>query len=118
MDDRGRQQVNEGLWNQEVTKVLAEEEFDRLGISMGKNEINDILFGSNPPQDLKQRFTDQKTGQFDVNQAKQFMLQWKRSKNESDRQQLNSYVTSLEFSRMMEKYASLLTNSVMFQSGL
>jgi len=112
MDDRGRQQVNEGLWNQEITKVLAEEEFDRLGISMGKNEINDILFGSNPPQDLKQRFTDQKTGQFDVNQAKQFMLQWKRSKNESDRQQLNSYVTSLEFSRMMEKYASLLTNSV------
>lgn len=112
MDDRGRQQLNESVWNQEVTKILADEEFERLGISIGKNEVNDILFGNNPPQDLKQRFTDPKTNQYDVNQAKQFMLQWKRSKNESDRQQLNSYVESLELNRKMEKYASLLTNSV------
>lgn len=112
MDDRGRQELNESVWNQEVTKILAQEEFDRLGISIGKNEVNDILFGNNPPADLKQRFTDPKTNLYDVNQAKQFMLQWKRSKNESDRQQLNAYVESLELSRMMEKYTSLLTNSV------
>lgn len=112
MDDRGRQQLNESVWNQEVTKILAQEEFNRLGIIIGKNEVNDILFGNNPPQDLKQRFTDPKTNQYDVEQAKQFMLQWKRSKNESDRQQLSSYIESLEMNRMMEKYASLLINSV------
>ncbi len=79
---------------------------------MGKNEINDILVGMNPPQDLRQRFTDPKTSQYDANQAKQYISQWKRSKNESDRQQLSSYITSLEFNRMMEKYSSLLTNSI------
>jgi len=112
LDDRSRQQLNESVWNQEVIRILAAEEFDKLGISVGKNEVNDILFGNNPPQDMKQRFTDPKTNQYDANQAKQFLAQWKHSKSESDRQQLNAYVTSLEFNRMMEKYASLLSSSV------
>src|SRR5258708_17599431 len=51
LDDRSRQQLNESVWNQEVTRILAEEEFDKLGITVGKNEVNDILFGNNPPQD-------------------------------------------------------------------
>ncbi|MEJ0106436.1 MAG: SurA N-terminal domain-containing protein [Bacteroidota bacterium] len=112
LDDRSRQQLNESVWNQEVIRVLADEEFDKLAITVGKNEVNDILFGNNPPQDMKQRFTDPKTNKYDANQAKQFLAQWKRSKSESDRQQLNAYITSLEFNRMMEKYASLLSSSV------
>ncbi|HVZ57729.1 MAG TPA: peptidylprolyl isomerase, partial [Chitinophagaceae bacterium] len=71
-----------------------------------------ILFGNNPPQDLKQRFTDPKTGAYDQAGARQFMAAWKRSKAESDRQQLSNYLTNLEYNRMMEKYSSLLVNSI------
>ena len=31
-------------------KSKEDEEFDKLGIGVGKNEVNDILFGKNPPQ--------------------------------------------------------------------
>jgi peptidyl-prolyl cis-trans isomerase D len=112
MDDRGRQQLNESLWNREVSKILLDDEFEKLGITVGKNEINDILFGKNPPQDMKQRFTDPKTNTYDEAAAKQFITQWKRSTVASDRQQLNSYITNLEYNRMMEKYTSLIVNSV------
>lgn len=112
MDDQGRQQLNESVWNQEVNMIIADEEFKNLGIAVGKNEVNDILFGKNPPPDLKQGFTDPKTNVYNADQARQYFAQIKRSKNATERQQLNAYITSVEFNRMMEKFASLLTSSV------
>ncbi|MCW3116910.1 MAG: hypothetical protein JWM28_992 [Chitinophagaceae bacterium] len=112
MDDQGRQQLNESVWNQEVNKILADEEFDKLGINVGKNEVNDILFGRNPPPDLKQGFTDPKTNIYNADQARQYFAQMKKSKNATERQQLSAYISSVELNRMMEKYASLLSSSV------
>jgi len=112
MNDQSRQQLNESLWNQEVSKILADKEFDELGIKVGKNEVNDILFGKNPPADLRQGFTDPKTNVYNADQARQYFAQIKKSKNASERQQLSAYVNSVEYTRMMEKYASLLNNSV------
>jgi peptidyl-prolyl cis-trans isomerase D len=112
MDDQGRQQLNESVWNQEVNKILADEEFANLGIAVGKNEVNDILFGKNPPQDLKQGFTDPKTNIYNADQARQYFAQMKKSKNATERQQLSAYISSVEFNRMMEKYASLLISSI------
>ena len=34
-------------------------------------ELSDILYGANPPQDLRQQFTDPNTGQYDANAAYQ-----------------------------------------------
>jgi peptidyl-prolyl cis-trans isomerase D len=112
MDDRGRQQVGDYLWNQEVTKILSESEFAKLGLEVGKSEINDMLFGKNPPADLRQIFTDPQTNVYDGERAKQIIIQLKRSKNENDRKQLAALVESMEFNRMAEKYSSLLVNSV------
>jgi peptidyl-prolyl cis-trans isomerase D len=91
-----------------------EEEFEKLGMTIGKKELNDILFGMNPPQDLKQRFTDPNTGQYDAAQAQQFINQLRKTGTPEDRAQLNDYLGSLETNRMMEKYNSLLTNSTYF----
>ena len=33
-----------------------------LGIQTSDRELSDILFGANPPQDLRQQFTDPNTG--------------------------------------------------------
>src|SRR5688572_23194288 len=49
-----RFQAIENAWNQEVEQALLEEEFERLGMAVGKKELNDILFGANPPADIKQ----------------------------------------------------------------
>lgn len=64
MGEEGRQQIIESVWNGEVDRALLQNEADKLGLAIGKKEINDILFGANPPQDIKQGFTDPQTGQF------------------------------------------------------
>jgi peptidyl-prolyl cis-trans isomerase D len=117
-DEASRQQLIQNAWDQEVNQTIMSEEFDKLGFTIGKKELNDILFGKNPPQDLKQRFTDPATGMYNAAQAQQLINQIKRSKNDKEISQLNLYLASLEVNRMMEKYNSLLVNSINFPKWL
>src|SRR5690606_2531213 len=113
-----RQQLLESTWNQEINQILLESEFDKLGFEVGKNELTDILFGKNPPQDLAQRFTDPNTGVYNAAQAQQLINQVKNSRNQQEIDQLNQYLAGLEFSRKMEKYSSLLGNTIHFPKWL
>ncbi|MBD0297714.1 MAG: SurA N-terminal domain-containing protein [Flavisolibacter sp.] len=114
MGDAGRQQVIESVWNSEITQNLMTDEFDKLGMTIGKKELNDILFGENPPQDLRQRFTNQSTGQYDALAAQQFINNLKKNATAAEKAQLNDYLASLEMERLMTKYTSLLSNSTYF----
>ncbi|MDB5197548.1 MAG: hypothetical protein JWP88_1919, partial [Flaviaesturariibacter sp.] len=104
----------EGVWNQEVTETLMEDQYNELGIAVSNKEINDYLFGSNPPADLKQRFADSATGQYNGAAAQQFINQIKKSGRPEDKDQLSNYVTGLKAQRRMEKYTSLLANTTYF----
>jgi peptidyl-prolyl cis-trans isomerase D len=111
ISEQDRHQNNEQLWNQEVELIIMNAEFEKLGLSVGKRELNDYLFGNNPPPDMKQRFSNEQ-GMYNAAAAQEFINQMKRSPNQSDRDGLNQYLAALEFSRMAEKYNSLFTNSV------
>ena len=106
-----RYQNNEQLWNQEVEQVIMEKEFEKLGIEVSNKEFNEWLFGQNPPQDLRQRFSDQQ-GIYDAAAAQNAINQMKRSTNQADKDQLNIYLATLLYSRKLEKYNSLLTSSI------
>ncbi len=114
MGESGRQQVSESVWNGEITQTLMDEQFEELGMTVGKKEINDLLFGTNPPADLKQRFADQTTGQYNAAAAQQFINEIKKTGKPEDKAQLNEYLGSLEFNRKMEKYTALLSHSTYF----
>ncbi len=105
------EQLQENVWNSEVMQTIMDEQFDELGMTVGKKELTDYLFGANPPQDLKQRFTDPATGQYDANQTSQLINNIRKSGKPEDKAQLNDYLASLIFNRKVEKYTSLLTNS-------
>ena len=64
------QMAQENTWDNEVSRLLLEEEFSRLGITVSNKELGDILYGANAPSDLKQQFTDPKTGVYNAAQAK------------------------------------------------
>lgn len=108
-----KHQTAEQLWNQEVEEIIMTSEFKKVGIDVGKKEFNDYLFGQNPPQDLRQRFSDQQ-GNYDGAAAQNAINQLRRSPNQVERDQLDGYLAALEYSRKMEKYNSLLTNSVYY----
>jgi peptidyl-prolyl cis-trans isomerase D len=114
VNDATRQQIIESVWNSEINTVLLQEEIEKLGLGIGKNEINSILFGANPPADLKQGFTDPATGQFNTLAAQQYFNDLRKSGTPEQKAQMNQYLVSLEEQRLAEKYTTLLSNSVYY----
>jgi peptidyl-prolyl cis-trans isomerase D len=105
------QQAMESAWNQEVSSQLLSEEFDRLGMTVGKKELGDILYGPNAPEDLKKQFTDEATGQYNPIKAKQQIDQMLKKGTLEQKESFNNYIVSLEQQRMGDKYTSMLANS-------
>ena len=106
-----RQNIQDQVWNQYVDDAVLTEETGKVGLSVPAKELDDILFGANPPQDLKQQFTNDR-GEFDVNAAKNAIANLRKQKNNPVTENFNNiYLPALMQNRMREKYSSLLGNS-------
>ncbi|MFT4093046.1 MAG: SurA N-terminal domain-containing protein [Niabella sp.] len=108
------QQANEQAWNSEVAQILLTQEADKLGIEIGKKELNDLLFGSTPPQELKQAFSDPQTGVYNPALAQQQINQVKTKGTAEQKAQLSAFLDQMVFQRLAEKYDALLTASINF----
>lgn len=106
------QQASEQAWNQQIGEMLLNEEFTKLGISVSKKELGDILYGENAPADLKQQFTDEKTGQYDPVKAKQNIDQGLKSGTAAQKENINAYIAQLINMRKTDKYMSLLSHTI------
>ncbi|MCH7517218.1 MAG: SurA N-terminal domain-containing protein, partial [Bacteroidetes bacterium] len=58
VDDEQIDQFRNQVWDIIVTRVLIEQQVNKLGISVSDEEITDIILGDNPPAFLKQNFID------------------------------------------------------------
>lgn len=107
-----QQNIQDQVWNQYIEDNVLQDEYKKLGLEVSSKEINDILFGKNPPQDLKQQFINQQTGEYDANAARSAIDNLKRQKdNPVAAQFADIYLPSLVNNRLKEKYTALLTNS-------
>lgn len=112
VNDQTRQQIQEAVWNQEITESVMDNEYNKLGLAVGKKEMGDILYGQNPPQDLKQAFTDPKTGMYNGFEAQKAINQM--MKDPQRKEQMIQFFAGQEAQRLMTKYTSLLSNSVYY----
>jgi len=118
-----QQNIREGVWRQMVEDAVLEKDESTLGLEVTDKEINDMLVGANAIQDIKQAFTDPKTGVFDaqaaaarINQMRQL---WKsgpkksvdNSQYEAARSFFEESVPQIAKMRMREKYTALFANS-------
>ncbi|MEJ7738897.1 MAG: peptidylprolyl isomerase [Chitinophagaceae bacterium] len=107
-----QQNIQDQVWNQYIEENVLEEEYKELGLEVGAKELNDILFGKNPPQDLKQQFTNQQTGEYDANAAKSAIAELRKQKTNPMAEQFeNLYLPALINTRLREKYSALLANT-------
>jgi peptidyl-prolyl cis-trans isomerase D len=110
VNDQLRSQIRDGLWNEFVEDALMGDEYKKLGIAISDKEVGDILYGANPPQMLKQQFTDS-TGVYNATMAYQAIRSLKKNTA-----QYNSFwgefVPALEKGRQREKFTSLLGKSM------
>ena len=106
-----REQLIGYLWNQEVDRLLLKDEENKLGLSVGTKELSDVLFGNESP--FKQEFTDQATGEFKVNEAKQAVAQIKKSKNVEQIKQIEKiYIEPSIENRLRNKYQVMVVKGV------
>jgi len=108
INDQTRSQIRESLWNQYVEEALMGDEYDKLGIKVTEKELGDILYGANPPQMLKQQFTDS-TGAYNGQAAYQAVHALK--KNSPQYNSFQEFEFSLMKERQREKFISLLSKS-------
>jgi len=86
-------------------------EMERLGLEVGKNELNDMLTGKNPSPQVVQSFGDPQTGQINRDQLNNFLSSIESQPAEF-RQQWGHFLISLKQERLSQKYFTLVRNSV------
>jgi len=98
------------VWNQMVSQELLNAEIEKVGISLGKKELNDLISGPNPAQQVIQTFTNPQTGQFDRAYLAQVITEAKS--NPQIAQQWESMLEQIRSQRLSEKYSNLVSSSV------
>ena len=106
-------QIMESVWNQMVAEKVVEDQFQKLGITFTPDEMSAIMFSDDAPQQLKQAFTNKETGQYDIDQAKQW---WAQTKKNQDEQQRNAIISQIidpmRLNAMYRKYTSMIAGSM------
>ncbi len=113
LNDMMKANIRESLWNEYVENAIMNDHYDELGLEVSDKELSDILYGANPPQDLRQQFSDPKTGVYDANLAYQQIQALRKQKNSPMYNSFfNQYLPALVKARQREKYLSLIANTV------
>ncbi|MGE5498593.1 MAG: peptidylprolyl isomerase, partial [Syntrophothermus sp.] len=109
IDEENMDAFNDQVWDALVTERLVKDQYKRLGISVSDQEVNDILFGPNPPEMLKRQFVDS-TGRFDRKRYEQTLLQQKK-------ETLVMIEDFVKQNRLQEKLSNYLLASVNVSEG-
>ncbi|MDI6767199.1 MAG: peptidylprolyl isomerase [Bacteroidota bacterium] len=104
-DENQQRAIRDQLWNQLIEQTLFDDQIEQLGIKITDQEIIDWVRGENPPDFLKQQFTDT-TGTFNRQAYDGAIMD---PKNKPIMVQLES---ALRKQRQREKLQSLITASV------
>jgi peptidyl-prolyl cis-trans isomerase D len=108
-----RQQISQSVWDQIVAEKIVEDQFKKLGLNFTPKEMSSIMFSEDAPPQLRQAFTNKETGQYDVEQAKQWWAQTKKNKNEEQRNAIISQVIDpMRLNTLYNKYTSLISGSI------
>jgi len=112
-----REQLVAGVWSQTVDKIINQQEYDKLGLTVGDKELSDVMFDPNMSP-LKREFTDPKTGEFKVADAKNAFAQIKKSKNAEQVAMINkAYLEPTIQQTLRQKYAALLQGAAYAPNG-
>ena len=105
-------QVRQNVWDQMTSERVINSEFKKLGLVFTPKEMSSIMFSDDAPQQLKQAFTNPDTKQYDIDKAKQWWAETKKSKNEEQRNAItNEVITPMRLNTLYGKYTSMISGS-------
>ncbi len=104
------QSIIENVWNSYIQEEIVKSEASKLGLAVTPKEMGAVLFSDDAPQEFKQLFTDPKTGGFDINAAKTWFNNLKKSTKQEDVANITAQlIDPIEINLLTQKYTSLFT---------
>lgn len=125
LDENSSQQIREAVYDQMVRERMLDNQSAKLGITVSKSEINDLVHGETISPLLQQLpfFRDPQTGMFDREGLMQFLstvnspVESLQPEERAVVQQYKSMWLFIEnmvkYQRLQEKYTTLLSSAVM-----
>jgi peptidyl-prolyl cis-trans isomerase D len=109
--------VQENAWNQTMSQIILKKEMDKLAIAVGADEIQSMISGPNPDEQIVQYFGDPKTGQLDKNRLNSFLRELQNAKAGDPRlEQWTSFIAPKIETRRVQKYLALVHNGLYVNS--
>ena len=101
------------VWSQYLNRELLKKEIERIGLAVGKTELNDLVQGENPSMQIQQAFSDPQNGLFDRNQLNSFVSQVRSlPQGHEAHAQWEALLQNVIDERLNAKYTSLINNSI------
>ncbi len=120
VNDEMRQQIIDMVWNDEVDETLLNNEYEKLGLQFTATDLNEALYGSNPPPVLAQQFKNEKTGAYDANAARQFINSLRKKKPTDPQRQYieKNLIDFIVKNGLRSKYNALISGAVFYPKWL
>jgi len=110
--DREMTTLRQQAWEMLILRYAIEKQFEKTGVQVTVDEIEDMLHGKNVDENIKQAFTNQQTGQFDPQQVISYMQQLNSMPEASEpRIRWEVFQRDLQPGRERIKYENLLIRS-------
>jgi peptidyl-prolyl cis-trans isomerase D len=104
------QNILENIWNGYIQETMIREEAKKIGIVVTPKELGATLFSEDAPQEFKQLFVDRNTGVFDINAAKNWFNNLKKTTQGEDAANVaEQLIKPIETSLIAQKYGSLIS---------
>lgn len=108
VDQNTMDQLREQTWNQLINDMVLKPQFEKLGLTCSPKELLDMVQGKNPHPQIKQAFTDPKTGQFNPANVAQFLKNMDNDQTGRTRKQWMLFENAIREERIQQKYYNLL----------
>ena len=99
--------LREQTWEQLVRKILMDEQYQDLGITVSADEMFNLIQGTNPHPLIKQYFVNPKTGRYDRNLVIQYLQNYNRLPDAA-RQQWKMLEDYIRADQIRKKYNALV----------
>ena len=113
LTDEQQRMIRENTWNQIVSEIILNKEYEKLGLNVSGDELYDFLLGSNMNPAVSQLFADPNTGQVDKERARLIIKQLiEAPAGTPQKEYWLNMEEQVNTARKQEKYNTLLAKSL------
>jgi peptidyl-prolyl cis-trans isomerase D len=108
IDQATMDQIREQAWNQLVNDEVMGTQYNKLGLTVSSDELFDMVQGKNIHPQVRQAFTDPKTGQFNPSSVLTFLKNMDNDPTGKTKAQWVIFEKAMRQERMQQKYNDLV----------